>query len=57
MGRKRFEALARPALPEEREALWALLESSYRYYADYRDRTRREIPIVILTPQHTEGVG
>jgi deazaflavin-dependent oxidoreductase (nitroreductase family) len=48
--RKHHRVSARPALGEERDALWALLEQSYRYYADYRRRTSREIPVVVLEP-------
>ena len=39
---------ARQARGAELDALWARLEQSYRYYADYRRRTSREIPVVIL---------
>ena len=39
---------ARQAQGPERDALWARLEQSYPYYADYRRRTSREIPVVIL---------
>jgi deazaflavin-dependent oxidoreductase (nitroreductase family) len=51
VGRRRLEAVARPAAPEERQALWSLLDQSYRFYEDYRSRSSREIPIVILEPQ------
>jgi deazaflavin-dependent oxidoreductase (nitroreductase family) len=41
---------ARRAQGDELAALWAELERSYRYYADYRRRTAREIPVVVLEP-------
>ena len=41
---------ARQALGAELDALWVQLEQSYSYYADYRRRTSREIPVVILEP-------
>ena len=41
---------ARSAQGEELAALWKELERSYSYYADYRRRTTREIPIVVLEP-------
>jgi deazaflavin-dependent oxidoreductase (nitroreductase family) len=48
VGRERYSVRAREADPAERERLWPVLESSYSSYADYRERTKREIPIVIL---------
>jgi F420H(2)-dependent quinone reductase len=34
----------------ERERLWPLAVSAFSSYADYQQRTEREIPIVILRP-------
>lgn len=48
VGREHHRVRAHEADISERERLWPLLEASYRHYADYRARTRREIPIVIL---------
>lgn len=48
VGRDHYRVRAREADTAERERLWPLLETSYRYYADYRQRTTREIPVVIL---------
>ena len=48
VGRDHYRVRAREADAAERERLWPLLEASYRYYADYRERTKREIPVVIL---------
>ena len=42
--------ITREANPAESERLWPKLLSSYSYYRDYRVRTQRHIPIVILEP-------
>jgi len=42
---------ARVAKPEERERLWDLAVHAYHGYEDYRARTDREIPLVILEPR------
>ena len=36
---------------EERDRLWALMAGVYAGYEDYRKRTEREIPLVILEPR------
>jgi deazaflavin-dependent oxidoreductase (nitroreductase family) len=41
---------AEPAKPDERADLWRRLVAMYPYFAEYQTRTRREIPVVILTP-------
>jgi F420H(2)-dependent quinone reductase len=48
--RQHHRVQARQAYGAELADLWARLEQSYRYYADYRRRTSREIPIVVLEP-------
>jgi deazaflavin-dependent oxidoreductase (nitroreductase family) len=48
VGRERFAVRARAADPPERERLWERLVEAYPPYQDYRRRTRREIPVVIL---------
>ncbi len=48
VGRERHAVRARRATPEEEAALWPKLIAAYGPYARYRERTRREIPIVIL---------
>jgi deazaflavin-dependent oxidoreductase (nitroreductase family) len=45
-----FDVVARRADPAEAQRLWARLVESYGYYDRYRERTRREIPVVILEP-------
>jgi len=46
--RERHAVRARQARGDELAKLWETLEQSYRYYVDYRRRTSREIPVVIL---------
>jgi deazaflavin-dependent oxidoreductase (nitroreductase family) len=46
-------ALAQVATPEQRRILWARLIEIAPFYAGYEQRTAREIPMVILTPQDT----
>jgi deazaflavin-dependent oxidoreductase (nitroreductase family) len=41
---------ARRATGDEGERLWPRLVTAYKSYDAYRDRTRREIPIVVLEP-------
>jgi deazaflavin-dependent oxidoreductase (nitroreductase family) len=43
-------AIARTATLEEKPALWAKMVGIYGDYADYQEKTEREIPIVILEP-------
>lgn len=38
------------AEPGERAGLWRRLVDMYPYFAEYQTRTRREIPVIILTP-------
>jgi deazaflavin-dependent oxidoreductase (nitroreductase family) len=44
----RFSAHARTATAEERPELWQLMNSAWPHYAEYQEKTSREIPIVIL---------
>jgi deazaflavin-dependent oxidoreductase (nitroreductase family) len=46
---------AREASPTESERLWPKLEASYAHYRDYRAKTRRSIPIVLLEPVATHS--
>ncbi len=41
---------ARRATGDEGEHLWPQLIAAYQWYDAYRERTRREIPIVVLEP-------
>jgi deazaflavin-dependent oxidoreductase (nitroreductase family) len=51
IGSKRTNVHARIAKPEERERLWRLAVEVYGGYEDYRRRTEREIPLVVLEPR------
>lgn len=44
----RFHARARTATPEEREELWALMLEQWPAYDEYKAKTDREIPVVVL---------
>jgi len=46
--RAHYRITARQARGAELDALWTRLDASYSYYADYRLRTSREIPVVVL---------
>jgi deazaflavin-dependent oxidoreductase (nitroreductase family) len=48
VGRERRPVRARVARPDERERLWALVLRTYGGFETYRQRTDREIPLVIL---------
>jgi deazaflavin-dependent oxidoreductase (nitroreductase family) len=41
---------ARVASPEEKAALWPRVVSAHKGYAQYQERTDRDIPLVILEP-------
>jgi deazaflavin-dependent oxidoreductase (nitroreductase family) len=43
-----FHAHARLAQGDERERLWRLANTVWKYYDDYAKKTRREIPVVVL---------
>ena len=47
---RRLKAKARVAEGEERVALWAQMVQLYAPYADYQERTERQIPVVVLDP-------
>ncbi|SRR5712692_2139724 len=44
------EIVARRATAEEKERLWPELTKMYPAYNDYQQKTRRDIPVVILSP-------
>lgn len=46
-----YEGSWRVAADEERERLWNQMEAYYPPYADYRRRTDRQIPVVLLRPE------
>ena len=50
VGARRFRARARTAKGEERSALWKQMLGVWPAYAQYQERTGREIPVVVLEP-------
>ncbi len=44
----RFQAKARTATAEERPELWELMAERWPAYNDYKQKTDREIPVVVL---------
>lgn len=46
----RVRVRAAKASAEERARLWPRLVEMYPYFAEYQQRTTREIPVVVLTP-------
>ncbi len=53
VGPRRFRATARTAEGEERSALWKLMLGVWPAYGQYQERTRREIPVVVLEPRES----
>jgi deazaflavin-dependent oxidoreductase (nitroreductase family) len=51
IGSKRMDVHARVAAPEEYDRLWRLAVEVYGGYEDYRRRTDRQIPLVVLEPR------
>jgi deazaflavin-dependent oxidoreductase (nitroreductase family) len=51
VGSRRRSVHARVATPQERDRLWTLMVGVYGGYEDYRRRTDREIPLVVLEPR------
>lgn len=51
IGSKHLAVHARVAEGEERKRLWPLMVKVYGGYEDYRRRTEREIPLVVLEPR------
>ncbi|MGI8440639.1 MAG: nitroreductase family deazaflavin-dependent oxidoreductase [Thermoleophilaceae bacterium] len=51
VGPERRSVRARTARPDERECLWRKAVETYGGYRGYRQRTEREIPLVLLDPR------
>jgi F420H(2)-dependent quinone reductase len=51
IGRQRTQVTARKASPAERARLWPEFTSHFSGYAEYANRTAREIPVVLLEPR------
>ena len=45
---EKFRARARTTEGEERERLWRQMNEMWSHYAEYQERTDREIPVVVL---------
>jgi deazaflavin-dependent oxidoreductase (nitroreductase family) len=48
---KRRAMRARIAPPEEKAELWPQIVASYKGYANYQNRTQRDIPVVVCEPR------
>ena len=48
---RRMSLRARQARPEEKPSLWPICDRHYAPYADYRQRTTRDIPIFVCEPR------
>jgi deazaflavin-dependent oxidoreductase (nitroreductase family) len=48
--RRRMDLRARLADPEEKPELWPICDQHYAPYAEYRERTTRDIPIFVCEP-------
>ena len=51
VGAQRRAVRARVAGPDERDRLWEMAVRTYKGYEGYRERTEREIPLVVLEPR------
>ena len=51
VGGERRKMIARRAGDAEKRALWPRLVAMYRDFDDYQARTKRDIPVVILSPR------
>jgi deazaflavin-dependent oxidoreductase (nitroreductase family) len=47
---RRMKLRARLARPEEKPNLWPVCDQHYAPYAEYRERTSRDIPIFVCEP-------
>jgi len=52
VGTKKLKAKARTATGDERSRLWEIALKFWPPYADYQQKTEREIPVVVLDPVH-----
>jgi deazaflavin-dependent oxidoreductase (nitroreductase family) len=48
--RSKVKVRAVLAAPHERDAFWSRLVAMYPYFTEYQERTKRQIPVVILEP-------
>jgi F420H(2)-dependent quinone reductase len=52
---ERREVVAREASDEERAGLWPRLVEAWPDYEAYQRRTKRKIPVIVLSPAGAEG--
>jgi deazaflavin-dependent oxidoreductase (nitroreductase family) len=57
IGSERFPVRATTAAAAERERLWPGITARYAGYADYQERTTRQIPVVLLSPVLDTATG
>jgi deazaflavin-dependent oxidoreductase (nitroreductase family) len=48
VGTETFDVVARVAEGEERERIWTIQKRRYPGFANYEQKTKREIPVIIL---------
>ena len=51
----RFTARARTATPAEKAELWPVMTAAWPAYDSYQQKTDRDIPVVVLTPEKAVG--
>jgi len=50
IGTETAELIARVAEGDERERIWAAQKAAYPGFADYEQKTTRQIPVIVLEP-------
>jgi deazaflavin-dependent oxidoreductase (nitroreductase family) len=50
LGTERHEMRAREAMGEERERIWSKQKEIMPTFADYEQKTKRQIPVIVLEP-------
>jgi deazaflavin-dependent oxidoreductase (nitroreductase family) len=50
IGDQTWEVVAREATDEERDRLWPMVVDTYADFAVYQARTKRKLPVIVLTP-------
>jgi deazaflavin-dependent oxidoreductase (nitroreductase family) len=56
-GPAKRDYLAREVSGDERAVWWERAVAAYPDYADYQEKTEREIPVFVLTPMEDEQAG
>ena len=54
IGADQLAVTARPAPAAVHERLWPTITAAFPAYAAYQRRTTRQIPVVLLTPEHDD---